>query len=65
MGEISMSKRNFYFASNKDGYTCAFDSVTHKCIDIIESTGDIPLSLEQRKKYLGEIDPQFKEALCQ
>ena len=47
-----------YFSRNKDGYICAYDSETHICVDVIESTGDKLLTNEQRKKYIGEVDPR-------
>lgn len=50
-----------YFSRNADGYTCAYSSETHLCLDVIESTGDKPLTSEQRKTYVGEIDPKYSK----
>ena len=54
-----MSINNFYLSPNRDGYLCAYDNITHKCIDVIESTGDIRLTKEQKEKYLNEVDPKY------
>ncbi|MEE1049769.1 MAG: hypothetical protein U0M60_20405 [Clostridia bacterium] len=48
-----------YLAYNKDGFLCAFDSNTHKCIGIITATGDKLLSKEEEKAIIGTLDPKF------
>lgn len=60
VNDMSAEKRNFYFARNKDGYVCAYDKNTHKCIGVMESTGDIPLSEEKRKEYSAQLDPKYE-----
>lgn len=32
---VMAASKDFYFARNKDGYVCAYDSKTHKCVDIM------------------------------
>ena len=59
VNNMSTNKRNFYFARNKKGYLCTYDNNTHLCIGVIESTGDIPLTKEQRDAFIGQIDPKF------
>ena len=54
-----MPNEKIYFKRAEDGILCAFDSKTHICIDVIESTGDIPLSAEKRKSYIGRLDPKY------
>ena len=54
-----MVSENFYFKIDEEGVLCAFDPKTHICVDVIESTGDIPLSAEKRKSYIGRLDPQY------
>ncbi len=56
---IFTASENFYFKRDEEGVLCAFDSNTHICIDVIESTGDIPLSAEKRKSYIGRLDPKY------
>lgn len=57
-----MSRKKFYFSKNEDNILCAFDNETHICIDVLESTGDVPLTEEKRKCYLGRIDPKYSNA---
>lgn len=59
------ASKDFYFARNKDGYVCAYDSKTHKCVDIIVSTGDDIDYYEQHKEeWIGQVDPEYENRNC-
>ncbi len=61
MSTTQNKKQSIYFARNKDGFSCVYDSETHKCVDIILSTGDnIELFNEKRDEYIGQIDPKYE-----
>lgn len=61
MNTIQNNQPQKYFARNKDGFTCLYDGVTHKCIDVILSTGDnIELFKEKHDEYIGQFDPKFE-----
>lgn len=36
---MSTQKNNFYTSVNENGYLCAYDCATHKCISIMLATG--------------------------
>lgn len=57
---MSYSKSQLYTARNKDGYLCCYDKETHLCVGVMDSTGDMPLTEEKLKEYLGQTDPKFK-----
>lgn len=51
-----------YFARNKDGFVCSYDSETHKCVGVILSTGDdIELYNRKHDEYIGQIDPKYED----
>lgn len=54
---IMNTNNNLYLARNQEGFLCAYDKDTHKCVDVIISTGE-NLSEKQRKAMLGVIDPK-------
>lgn len=56
---MSTTKNNRYLARNEEGFLCAYDSETKKCVDVIIGTGE-NVSNEKIKTMLGKIDPKFK-----
>lgn len=53
------TQKNFYTSVNKNGYLCAYDSATHKCISIMLATGmNIERYNQECKRFIGKIDPQ-------
>ena len=58
---MSVEKQKIYTARNKEGYLCCYDVDTHKCVGVMDSTGDTPLTLEKRKTFIGQVDPKFNQ----
>lgn len=53
---------DFYIKRNKDGYTCSYDSITHRCRGVIISTGDdVNYINEHEKEWIGQLDPKYEE----
>lgn len=59
MGVLIMNIANnkLYLARNKEGFLCAYDKDTKKCVDVIIGTGE-NLSEQQRQAMLGVPDPK-------
>lgn len=56
------TQKNFYTSVNKNGYLCAYDSATHKCISIMLASGmNIERYNQECKRFIGKIDPQYKK----
>ncbi|MGN0454609.1 MAG: hypothetical protein ACI4G1_05485 [Ruminococcus sp.] len=59
---MSTQKNNFYTSVNQNGYLCAYDCATHKCISIMLATGmDIERYNQECKRCIGKIDPKHKK----
>ena len=53
-----METNKLYLARNEEGFLCAYDKETHKCVGIIVGTGE-QLSDEKKKEILGTLDPKI------
>ena len=59
---MAANNKNFYLGRNDDGFICTYDAETHRCVDVMISTGDdIELYKTRHDEYIGQLDPNYKE----
>lgn len=58
---LNINQNNRYLARNAEGYLCAYDTKTHRCLEATISMGDnVDYILKHEQEWIGTLDPKYE-----